>query len=193
MGSLTRWTILQDEPHWVFHSPRQSVFPRTTLLSLQVALQEDSLKWALCYLPFPGLSCSGCWVLHRGKDPDGLCVLFYSQVQPTQSTKHLARSLSQVGHEFYAPPLFQLLSFPGVPQGHSPMCAVCVFWGVNLRLWHSWQMWTVQDPRRTWLATGSLLTVYWMMSSLWLRLQQPLAFWLLLSDTCLSDSGVGGP
>ena len=123
-----------DGPHWVCHSPRQSVFPRTTLLRLQGALQGNSLKWALCYLPFPGLSCSGSWVLHRGTDPDRLSVLCYSQVQPTLSTKCLVRSLSQVGHASNAPLLFQLLSFSGVPQGHSPKCSVCVFWGVDLRL-----------------------------------------------------------
>ena len=46
---------------------------------------------------------------------------------------------------------------------------------------------TVQDPRKTWLATGSWPTVWWVMPSvdLWL----PLAFQLWLSCTCLSASG----
>ena len=42
-------------------------------------------------------------------------------------------------------------------------CAVCLFWGFDLRLQPSWWMSTVQDPRKTWLATGSLLTVWWRM------------------------------
>ena len=49
---------------------------------------------------------------------------------------------------------------------------------------------TVQDPRKTWLATGSLLTVWWRMPSL--RLRWPLAFWLRLSHACLSASGGRG-
>ena len=44
-----------------------------------------------------------------------------------------------------------------------------------------------------WLATENLLTVWWKMQSLGLRLQQPLAFWLWLSQACLSASGEGGP
>ena len=43
------------------------------------------------------------------------------------------------------------------------------------------------------LPTGSPLTVWWKIRSLGLRLQQPLAFQLWLSITCLSASGEGGP
>ena len=43
------------------------------------------------------------------------------------------------------------------------MCAVCLLWGADLRLRPSWWMSTVQDPRNTWLATGSLLRVWWRM------------------------------
>ena len=51
---------------------------------------------------------------------------------------------------------------------------------------------TIQDPRKTWLATGSLLTVWWRMPSLGPRL--PLGFQLWLSPTCLSASSCGrGP
>ena len=38
---------------------------------------------------------------------------------------------------------------------------MCLFWGADLRLQPSWQMSNVQDPRKTWLAIGSLLTVGW--------------------------------
>ena len=51
---------------------------------------------------------------------------------------------------------------------------------------------TIQNPRNTWVEAGSLLTVYWKMPSLRLRLPQPLAFWLWLSQACLSASGLGG-
>ena len=45
----------------------------STLLKLQIALQGKFLKWALGYVQFPGLSCSGSgsWVLHKGTDSIG--------------------------------------------------------------------------------------------------------------------------
>ena len=43
-----------------------------------------------------------------------------------------------------------------------------------------------------WVAAGNLLTVCWKMPSLRLRVQQLLAFWLWLSQACLSASGRGG-
>ena len=42
-----------------------------------------------------------------------------------------------------------------------------------------------------WLVTGNLLTVWWRMLSLGLRLQQPLAFRLWLLKNCLSASQLG--
>ena len=44
-------------------------------------------------------------------------------------------------------------------------CAAYLLWEADLRLRPSWQTSTVQDPRKTWLATGarSLLTVWWRM------------------------------
>ena len=68
-----------------------------------------------------------------------------------------------------------LLSFPGTPQQHSPRSALCLLWEADPRLLCSWQMSTIQDTRKTWLATGSLLTVWWKMSSLGPRLHQSLA------------------
>ena len=50
-----------------------------------------------------------------------------------------------------SPLLSQLLGFLGA------LSAVCLLWGADLRLRPSWKMSTVQDPRKTWLATGSLL------------------------------------
>ena len=70
---------------------------------------------------------------------------------------------------------------------------MCFLWGADLRLWHSWQMSIVQDPRKTWLATGNLLTVWWEIQSLGLRLQQPFAFWLWVLSAWLSASREEGP
>ena len=54
--------------HWVFPSFTVCVLSHSTLLRLQVALQGNSLKWALGCMHFPGLSHSGTGscVPHRG-------------------------------------------------------------------------------------------------------------------------------
>ena len=59
------------------------------------------------------------------------------------------------------------LSFPGVPWEHHLRCAVGLLWGAELRLWPSCKLSTIQDPRKTWLATGSLLTFWWRMLVSW--------------------------
>ena len=64
-----------DGPHGVCHSPRACVLPRSTLLSLQGALQRHCPRWALHFEHFPGLSLSDSWVLCKVTDPHGLCVL----------------------------------------------------------------------------------------------------------------------
>ena len=89
-------------------------------------------------MPFPGLNSSGDQVLGKCTVPGGPWSL--------------------------SPPLSWALGFLGAPREHHLRCAVCLLWGTDLRLRPSWQMSTVQDPRKTWLATGSLLTVWWRMS-----------------------------
>ena len=84
-------------------------------------------------LPFPGLSHSDDQVLDKHTVPGGPCVLITSWSQP--------------------------LGFPGARQEHRLRRAVCLLWGADLRFGPSWQLSTTQDPRKTWLATGSLLTV----------------------------------
>ena len=86
-------------------------------------------------------------MLRKRPVPDRPCVLITSLVRPR--------------------------GFPSAPWEHCLRCTMCLLWGADLRLWHSWQMSTVQDPRKTWLATGGLLTVWWKMLSLGPRLQQP--------------------
>ena len=51
------------------------------------------------------------------------------------------------------------------PAALCPGCPTALLRGADLRLWSSWQMSTIQDLRKTWLAAGSLLTVWWRMSS----------------------------
>ena len=47
---------------------------------------------------------------------------------------------------------------------------MCLLWGADLRLRLSWQLSKIQDPRKMWSATGSLLTVWWRIPSLGSRL-----------------------
>ena len=117
------------------------------------------------------------------------CVLCPSQVWVAQVSRCLISTLSPGGWCILSPPWSQPLSFLGATQECHLRCAVCLLWGADFWLQPSWQMSTVQDPRKTWLATGSLLTVCWMMPSLGPRL--PLAFRLWLPPACLSASGRG--
>ena len=90
----------------------------------------------------------------------------------------------QVRH-ILLPPWSQTLSFLGA-QLHL-RCAICLFWGADLWLRPSSWMSTIQDPKKTWLATENPLTFWWRMPFLGLRL--PLAFRLWLLQACLSVGG----
>ena len=62
-------------PYWVCPSSQLRVLSQSTLLRLQVALQGYCSKWALHFVHFPGLNCSGSrsasWVLRKGTDEVG--------------------------------------------------------------------------------------------------------------------------
>ena len=115
------------------------------------------------------------------------CVLCPSQVWAAQVTCW-AHSPQMVGASFHLP--CPSCSVSWVHSRSTISGVPCVLWGADLWLWPSWQMSTIQDPRKTWLATGSLLTVWQRMLSLGLRL--PLTFWPWLSPACLSASGCWG-
>ena len=68
------WGFLAvDGPHWVCHRPKWCVLPGSTLLRLHGAPSGYCPKRTLCFMHFPGLSCSGSQVLCKDTDPDGLC------------------------------------------------------------------------------------------------------------------------
>ena len=169
------WTTLVL-PQLTARVPSQS-----TLLSLQVALQGNCPKQALGFVCFPGLSCSGSGsqVLHKDTDSavHAVCALPRSEQlrRPGAWRAHCPRwSVRLITSPVPA------AQFPGrVARAPSQVCCVCP-------LRPSWRMSTVQDPRKTCLATGSLLAVWWRMPSLGPRLS--LAFQLWLSPTCLSAS-----
>ena len=131
------WGVLTvDGPHWVCHSPRQHVLPRSTLLRLQPALQGHCPKWTLCLVHLPALSCSGSQVLCKGTDPDGLCILCSSQVQAAQATGCLVSVLSPGGFRgvHLISSLSQLLGFLGAQWERRLTCAVCLLSGADLCL-----------------------------------------------------------
>ena len=165
------------------------VLSRSTLLRLQVALQGNCLKWALGYVPFPGLSSSGSGSWASTKVQTWLGLPFVpSQVRAAQVTRCLVSTLSQVGSASY--------HLPSPSCTVSWVCSQSTVSGVPCVSFQ--ELISDCDPlgrcqpsripgRR--LATGSLLTVWWKMLSLGPRL--PLAFWLWLSSACLFASGGG--
>ena len=100
--------------------------------------------------------------LHKCTDLVGpaFCALPRSAAQVTRCLSH---TLSLVDYASESPPWSQPLTFPGVQRVHHLRCVVCLLWGADLRLRPSWWMSTVKDPRKTWLATGSRLTIWWRM------------------------------
>ena len=156
------WGVLTvPGPHWVCLPLTACVPFQSTLLRLQVAPKRNCPKWPLCCMHFPGLSCSGSGsqTFHKGTDLVGpaFCAL--------PRSKELRQPGAWLAHYpsvqcILPPPWSQLPGFLVAPQEHCLRCVVCLLWRANLRLQPSWQMSTIQDPRKTWLATGSLLTVW---------------------------------
>ena len=87
------------------------VLSQSILLRLQVALQGNCLRWALCCVHFLDLhhSFSGSWVLHKGTD--------------------------SVGPEFCALPRSEQLRRLGAGQVHSSQLAVCLITSLVPAAW----------------------------------------------------------
>ena len=207
---LPRSTLLRlpDAP-WV-HCPKRALsfvhFPDLSCSGSQVLCMEHP-RWAVCFAPFPGPSHPGCSTRALSQLSPVFCALPRSELLRLSGTSHRHRprwavhsasfpgpSLTgiRVLSKCTVPGALMLLSGPSrsVSQVWCSVRAqfqVChmILWGADLRLWPSWLMWTVQDPRRTRLAAGRLLTVRWEVWSLGPRLQWPFAFCLCLLHTCL--------
>ena len=141
--------------------PTACVLSQSTLLRVQVALQGNCLRWALGCGHFPGLRCSVQVLRYSTKSQTrlGLCFVPFPGLSSSGDQVLGERTLPRC-----AVPLITSLvpacRFPGCAAPHHLRCAVCLLWGADLWLQPSWQMSTIQDPRKTWLATGNLLAVW---------------------------------
>ena len=75
----------------VFHK-----LPRSKLLRFSGAPQGHRPRWAVPFVPFPGLSSSGDWMLGKHTVSGGLCVLFTSPNLAAQFSRCAASAQSQV-------------------------------------------------------------------------------------------------
>ena len=143
------------------------VLSQSTLLRLRVALQGICLKWALGCVHFPGLSSSGLgsWVLHKGADSVGPEFVPFPGLRSSGDQVLGQHTLLRCGASYHLPHPSRSVS-----QVCHLRCAVCLFWGADLWLQPSQQMLSIEDPRKAWLATGSLFAVWWRMPSLGLSL-----------------------
>ena len=117
---------------------------------------------ALGCMHFPGLSCSGSGsqVLHKGTDSVWPVVCTLSRSKQLRRPGAWRAHSFQVGRCVLSPPWSQPLGFLGAQWEHHLRWAVCLLWGADLWLQPSWWMSAVQDPRKSWLTTGNVFTVW---------------------------------
>ena len=135
-----------SQPHWVCPHLQHVCFPSLHCSGSRLLCQELSKA-------SPGLSALPRSKLLRFRFSgtpqrcrlDWACVLCPSPIQAAQVTRCL------VSCDLLPPPS-QPLGFLGVQQACLLRCAVCLFWGADLWLRPSWQMSTVQNPKKSWLA-----------------------------------------
>ena len=122
---------------------------------------------------FPSLHCSGSRVPCRGTVQSGDCISCNSQVSAAQVLGYSTKAQTRVA--------VHVVPFPGLSSAVSPLGS-----------WSLAVMSTVQDPKKTSLLTGSLLTVWWRMLVSGAEIAAAPYFWLQLSHVCLSASGEWG-
>ena len=138
---------------------RWRVLPGSTLLRLQGTLPGHCPKWALRFAYFPGLSCSGSRELRKGR-LGWLCIWCPSQVRAAKRRPDESPRWTVCLNHLLGPGCW--VSWRCHESTVSSVCCVSSGWLIS-GCDPPWQMSTVQDPRKTWLATGSLLTVWWRM------------------------------
>ena len=129
-------------------------FPVYTAQALDCSA-GNCLRQALGCMHSPGLShsSSGSQVLHKGADLVGPAFVPIPGLSSSGDQVLGKHSHSQVGSVSYRlPHPSHSFFFLGVQQACLLRCAVCLFWGADLWLRPSWQMSTVQNPKKSWLA-----------------------------------------
>ena len=143
-GDLLQEGLCQTQVCWTQSPCNRPLLTCTSTGDTQAQIWLSLCGLGMHFVPFSGLSSSGNQVLGEHTVPGGPCVLITSPVPAAW--------------------------FPGLPQEHCLRCTVCLLWRADLRLRPSWWMSTIQDLRKMWLAAGSLLTVWWKMPFLELKL-----------------------
>ena len=92
------------------------------------------------------------------------CVLCSSQIWAAQATKFLASTLSGGAVSLTTSPAPAAWVL-GAQRKRCLRCAVCFLWEADLWLKPFWWMSTIQGPRKTWLAPGSTLALWYRMLS----------------------------
>ena len=118
---LLCWGTVEGGP-WVA-CPSQIYATQIQVLGYSTKAQ---IQLGLHSMPFPGLSNSGNQVLGEHTVPGELCILVTSLAPAVWFTRFFR------------------------PQEHHLRCALCLLWGADTRLRPSWQISTIQYPRKTW-------------------------------------------
>ena len=106
-------------------------------------------------MPFPGLnhSGSGSRVFHKGADLVGPAFYALPLSEQLRWPGAWWAQLPPVEGYNLSPPLSLPLSFLDVQPVHLLRCAVYLFWGADLWLRPSHWMLTIQNTKKSWLAT----------------------------------------
>ena len=117
---------------------------------------------ALRCIHLPGLSSSGSGtrVVLRGTHLVGPVFCALPRSEQLRRPGAWQAHTPQVGRCVLSPSPFQPPGFLGAQQERHLRCATCLLWAADLWLRPSWWMSTIQDSRKTRLATRSLLAVW---------------------------------
>ena len=151
---------------WWFYGGVGGDFLQEDLCHTQVCCTQSPCSRPLLTCTLTGDTQTWFWLRPVG----WTCILCPSKVwafeQPGAWQAHCPRWTVHLNH---IPSL--AFQFPGcTTRAPYLRCAVCLLWRADLRLLPSWMISAIQDLRKTWLAAGSLLTVWWKTPSLELRL-----------------------
>ena len=146
-----------SQPHWICPRSPHVCFPYLHCLGFRLlGLEPSEAGPGLYALPRSKplrFRYSGSPQRHRH---GWACVLCPSQVRAAQVARCLASAVApswRLHKNCIKTPPSQPLSFLGVQRVCLLGCAVCLFWGPDLCLRPSRQMSTVQNPKKSWLAT----------------------------------------